>query len=94
MCKYGDIIQSVRNLSKGEEAELDISDILYRHRCSYLLSLTKDKKYLKILASEKFLSKMAVIERYKALAPFFENTDINYAVIKGAVLSLCAYNDP
>ena len=94
MCKYGDIIQAVRNLSKGEEAGLDISDILYRHRCSYLLSLTKDKKYLKILASEKFLSKMAVIERYKALAYFFENTDINYAVIKGAVLSLCAYNDP
>ncbi len=94
MCNYSDIIQAVRRLSKGEEAGPDISDILYRHRCNYLLSLTKDKKYLKTLAYEKFLSKMAVKERYKALTPFFENTDINYAVIKGAVLSLCAYNDP
>ena len=71
MCNYSDIIQAVRRLSKGEEAGPDISDILYRHRCNYLLSLTKDKKYLKTLAYEKFLSKMAVKERYKALSPFF-----------------------
>ncbi len=81
------IIEAVREYAKGAAPSDDISDILKNHRCYGLIPKN-------ISPVEKALSHIAVKERYQACRPFFEKSDFPYAVIKGAVLSKGAYNDP
>ncbi len=87
-----DIIQSVQDLVNDVTPRFDISDLLYKHKCSYLLSLYSNK-YSKQLLLEKVVNNAAIKERYTALKPLFENNDLSYAVIKGAVLSKVAYGN-
>ena len=89
-----EILESIRNLQNGEQPKTDISEILYRHRCFYLLSMLKDNPYKERLAAESALNRIAIKERYKLCKALFESLNIPYAVIKGAVLSSSAYNDP
>ena len=83
--KTEDIINSIRAISKNETPCIDISNILYSHKCIELLSKTKSK-YSSDLEMKTFLSRIAIKERYTALKPFFESDSLTYAVIKGAVL--------
>lgn len=88
-----EIISSVRSLVKGEQPITDVCEILFRHKCFYLLSMLKNNPYLKTLTLARVVNSAALKERYTALQPFFENSPFPYAVIKGAVLSQAAYKD-
>ena len=93
MNQYEDIIDSVRSLAKGEKPEIDISSLLYEHKCFYLLSKT-DKSYE--YKAEMTMNQICISERYKVCRGIFEDFEANeipYAVIKGAVLSKSAYGD-
>ncbi len=91
-------IKAIRTLANGEQPDIDIYDILYSHNCSYLISKISPKdKYTNKLKIENVLNKACIIERYKQCAELFnkfEECNIPYAVIKGAVLSVAAYNNP
>ena len=89
-----EIIESVRAIVNGGTPEHDISDILWQHRCFFLLSKLPSNPYKQRLELEGALNRIAIKERYKAGAPLFEKIDFPYAVIKGAVLSESAYCDP
>lgn len=85
-------------LANGEQPDIDIYDILYSHNCSYLISkISSNDKYTNKLKIENVLNKVCIAERYKLCAELFnkfEECNIPYAVIKGAVLSSAAYKDP
>lgn len=95
MNKY---IEAVRDLANEKQPSFDISEILYNHGCIYLLSKIKGKnKYTDKLKAENLLNKICINERYKACAAVFrefKENNISCAVIKGAVLSAAAYNNP
>lgn len=98
MYKYTYIIQAIRELAKGKQPEEDITNILYKHNCFYLLSKYKGSNS----NNEKqnawsMLNWIRTKERYrecKTIFEEFERANIRYAVIKGAVLSEAAYGDP
>ena len=91
-------IKAIRMLANGEQPDIDIYDILYSHNCSYLISkISSNGKYTNKLKIENVLNKVCIVERYKLCAELFnkfEECNIPYAVIKGAVLSAAAYKDP
>ena len=89
-----EIIESVRAIVNGGTPQHDISDILWQHRCFFLLSKLPSNPYKQRLELEGALNRIAIKERYKGCAPLFEKIDFPYAVIKGAVLSKSAYDDP
>ena len=95
MNKY---IEAVRDLANEKQPSFDISEILYNHGCIYLLSKIKGKnKYTDRLKAENLLNKICINERYKTCSAVFrefKENNISYAVIKGAVLSAAAYNNP
>ena len=89
-------ISSLRAIVKGEVPQSDISKLLYKHKCLFLLSKTTDNKCEKKLTLDMALNKASIKERFKACAPIFKifaDKGIRYAVIKGAVLSKAAYGD-
>lgn len=93
MNQYEKIINSVRSLVKGEKPEIDISSLLYEHKCFYLLSKTDRANAYK---TEMAMNQICISERYKVCRSIFEAFEVNeipYAVIKGAVLSKSAYGD-
>lgn len=97
--KYmNEYIKAIRTLVKGEQPNINISEILYNHNCHYLLSKIDAKnEYINKLKIENILNKVCVVERYKMCAELFEKltqNNIPYAVIKGAVLSNSAYINP
>ena len=91
-------IKAIRLLTSGEQPCFDISDTLYKHGCYYLLSkLNCSNEYSNLLKAQTLLNKISIKERFKSCADIFKtlnNRGIPYAVIKGAVLSNSAYNDP
>lgn len=89
-----EIAKAVRALSDGKEPSFDISGILTRHRCHYLLSLLPEAKKPPQYKANTTLNRIAVKERYKICEALFSEIDFPYAVIKGAVLSMSAYGDP
>ena len=88
------IIEAVRALSKGLSAKTDIRKFLHLHRCDYLLTKTEDSAQKKERALARVVNSVAIKERLKACAPLFSQSEIPYAVIKGAVLSQALYGDP
>lgn len=90
---YENVLTSVRSLAKGEQTPIDITDLLYQHKCFYLLSQAdKTHKY----QAEMAMNRVCISERYRvcrSIFEAFEATGISYAVIKGAVLSKSAYGD-
>lgn len=88
---YDEIVKNVRLLSNDQQPTQDISEILMKHKCDYLLKKNKcmDRK-------TDTLNKIGIQERYKGCENIFEAFEKNaipYAVIKGAVLSKMAYGD-
>ena len=93
MNQYEDIINNVRSLAKEGTSEIDISSLLYKHKCFYLLSKTEKSYEYK---AEMTMNQICISERYKVCHGIFEDFEANeipYAVIKGAVLSKSAYGD-
>lgn len=91
-----EILENIRLLASNWQPREDISDLLYRHGCLYLLSKMKDTAYTKKIQVEFTLNKICVRERYKTCKPIFDgfqSSGISFAVIKGAALSLSAYGD-
>lgn len=92
------MIESIRTLSTGRsldpDLETDISNFLSRHGCDYLLTKIKNDSHRQHQALERAMNGIAIKERYKACTPLFSQSDIPYAVIKGAVLSQTMYQDP
>ena len=87
------IIKNVRLIAKGQQPEIDIHDILQRHKCYSLLRgvLTNQDNV------NKALNQICINERFRTSKSFFETLEsesVDYAVIKGAVLSQSIYNDP
>ena len=89
-----EIIQAVRDLYHGMPPQEDISEILLAHGCEYLLSKHGTSSYKKQQLLARVVNNAAVKERYKACIPLFSQTEIPYAIIKGAVLSQAMYGDP
>ena len=74
-----EILKNIRLLSNDLQPEQDISELLAKHKCNYLL-----KKYQKSIITETF-NKICVNERYqacKAIFKAFEQNRIPYAIIK------------
>jgi len=91
--KHDRIIQAVRDIVYGFKPENDISEILYRHNCFYLLSSLKDENMYhnqgKMVIARNHIT---IRDRYQACQKIFlELGETAYAVIKGAVLSHMAY---
>lgn len=84
------IIEAVRACARGQEPQIDISDILRAHKCYTLLKQgTTPQEFM-----ERIVNLAAIKERYRACEPFFKNASFPYAVIKGAVLSGVVCEDP
>lgn len=93
--------KAIRALVKGErlqEETPDFVDMLRKHDCSYLLSkLELSREYKTDLHLQHMLNEICVKQRYTSCKPLFrclEEQNILYAVMKGAILSKTAYNDP
>ena len=91
-------IKSIRALVNGEKSDLDISKLLYKHNCFYLLSKYCESDTVTNFRSyERVLNKISIDQRLKTCQGLFKSfaeNNIPYAVVKGAVLSQAAYNDP
>ena len=98
MTEYKDIITSIRNLTNGCQPYIDITELLYKHKCYYLLSkVNAENNITRIINTENIINRNFVNERYrtcKSIFEIFENNGIPYVVIKGAILSETAYRDP
>ena len=94
--KNCEIIEYIRALAKGENLlpPIEMEEILLQHRCDFLLTRLKNPTYKQQKQQERVFNAIAVKERYKACIPLFSQSDIPYAVIKGATLSKTLYNDP
>lgn len=89
-----EIIESVRALAKGEAPQADLEELLLRHRCDFLLTKLNKPPYKQHEQLARVVNAVAVKERYKACIPLFSQSEVPYAVIKGATLSQRLYNDP
>ena len=89
-----EFIKSIHALYRGETPQDNIDKLLVRHGCDYLLTKIKSSPYNQQLALKRIMSSIAVKERYTACTFLFEQSDIPYAIIKGAVLSKTLYTDP
>lgn len=91
-------IESIRALVNGNQPTFDISEMLYKHGCYYLLSKINSKNELTSKVEvENILNKLCITQRFKTCTELFHRLNksgIPYAVIKGAVLSSSVYNDP
>lgn len=95
MKDYNEIMLAIQALANGKQPDIDISELLYHHKCFYLLSCIKQPKCSH--PAETLLNKVSIRERYHCCQEIFEilkAASIPYAVIKGAVLSAAAYGDP
>ena len=94
---YENIVNSIRLLTNNIQPELDITELLYRHNCTYLLTKIQAKNNdTDKLKTDIVLNQICIYERYytcKDIFDLFENIKIPYAVIKGAVLSKTAYGN-
>ena len=92
------IITSLNNLINGQEPEINIAPLLFHHHCFYLLTkLNVPSEYTKQIHIGNFLNQLNIAERFKQCNSVFSDLEayqIDYAVIKGAVLSLAAYGNP
>lgn len=98
MTKELQIIEAIRTLVRAEQPNQDISQLLLRHNCFYLLSKIKAiNPYTQEYKQLHLLNSISIRQRFKSCAMLFRELnalDIPYAVIKGAVLSQMAYGSP
>lgn len=91
-------IEAVRALINNEVLKVDISDMLYNHKCFYLLSkLNTNNDYYQEIKIKSIVNKIYIHQRYNECINLFnrlEMSGIPYAVIKGAILSTIAYGQP
>ena len=91
-------LNAVRALAAGRQPETDISELLFQHKCFYLLSkLRQPHKYTQTLKLNSILNQNCITERYRTCKEIFDTfhtRSIPYAVLKGAVLSAAAYGSP
>lgn len=89
-----EVLLSFQTVIRGAPPTLEMAKILETHKCFFLLnqmpkgSLTETNNCLRLA-----LNSIAVKERYRSCECFFTQTEIKYAVVKGAVLSQIAYGD-
>lgn len=91
-----DDIATLRAVAKDKIVVNDISELLYRHKCLFLLSKLGENKYSIKAKTQETFNRMSVKETYHVCRPFFvsfSKMGIKYAVFKGAVLSQAAYGD-
>ena len=88
------IIESVYQLLTGEAPELDISSLLYAHKCYDLARQIPNGTYYEKACLLLRLNKVCVRDRIQACKSIFEQEDISYAAMKGPILSESAYGDP
>lgn len=91
---FDKIIESVCQLLTGESPELDISGLLYAHRCYDLTRQMPNGTYYENTCLLLRINKVYVRDRMQARKAIFEQRDIPYAIIKGPILSVSAYGDP
>ncbi len=91
-----EILAYIRALSRGDvlDPPAEIGEILLRHRCDHLLKKLKKHPSQQEMQLACVVQSVSVKERYRACLPLFPQTEIPYAVIKGAALSQRLYNDP
>lgn len=86
------IIQSITNIVHGEPPLFDIHELLFYHRCYYLLTLY-DNPYRTTVLLRKSINRIATQERYSAIKEVLKQVTFDYAIIKGSILSYMAYGD-
>ncbi len=98
MNKYDKILESINALANGKQPSLDISELLYQHKCFYLLNkINRDNEYVQMMNNDMKRDSIYIQESYKECENIFkilEENSIQYAIIKGAVLSKAAYEGP
>lgn len=96
MKENSEAIESIYNIVKEIDHNIDIADLLFRHECFYLLTKIENNKYKERISALKQANELYVNEGYlnskKIFQTFIENK-IPFAVIKGAVLSKIAYGN-
>ena len=100
---YSKTIKVIKALAKNNQPELsedeslEFSEILFNHNCFFLLSkINICNKFTKLSQITLMMNKATIKERYSNCQNVFNIlniTGVNYAVIKGAVLSQRAYGD-
>lgn len=91
-----DIRQAINNIVTEGKQVADLSDLLFQHRCYYLLSLAtlvraQKNKLDMILAMNEISQKT----KYLCLKDIFKiMANENYAIVKGAVFAKAAYFQP
>ena len=88
------IIESVYLLLTEKTPELDISSLLYTHRCYDLVRQMPNGTYYEKACLLLRLNKVSIRERIQACRVIFEQEDIPYVAMKGPILSVSAYGDP
>jgi len=89
-----EIIQAIRDLSNGKPISTDITSVLRKHRCDNLLNKQQKESHDPSNRPTHVLNTLVLKERFEAYKPLFEQNEISYAVIKGAVLSQALYKNP
>jgi hypothetical protein len=100
---YAKIIEAIKSLANNkqpdlsEDESLKFSEILFNHNCYFFLSKIKsDNKFTMLTQATLMMNKATIKERYSNCQNVFNIlniTGVNYAVIKGTVLSQRAYGD-
>jgi len=67
------IFLAIRDIISGITPSIDVSHILYDHRCFYLLSLYNNS-YSNLLTSKMAVNKLAISKRYRELSLFFRKS--------------------
>jgi len=93
MKNINDILASIRALAKGITPKTGIDDLLYHHKCYYLMNKKKDTNMM----LQDILNRNSVNIRFDTCRDVFDQLKANnipYAVIKGVPLSKLIYNNP
>jgi len=93
---YTDIRQSIINIIAKGKPVIDISDLLFKHKCYYLLGLSpltpKQKNKLDMILA---INEINHKTNYLCLKNIFKiMANEHYAIVKGAVFSRAAYFQP
>lgn len=90
-----EIKKQIQNLVKNCTTENEeIFELLDRQDCELLLLYSNNPKFIDKLSKNRIINIISNNERYKACRPIFDQEQISYVVVKGAVLSKEIYNDP
>lgn len=89
-------LKSIRAIVQGNPPCSNIENFLFKNDCLYLLSKISSGDCAKRLKTQQFLNRVSWQTRLITSSSFlslFHEKNIQYALFKGAVLSMNAYND-